>query len=243
MISYLVTDGVELLESLPAGSVSAVITSPPYNLGLKPRRSTNWDTNRLRSDGYAYHDDDMPRPEYVKWQRRAIGAALEVVGDAGVAIWQHKPLHRQSLVNLQGELFEGFPVRQVVIWDRDASNNHNIAFPCPPSYEFIVFMAQRTWKPPEGAYQVSRKWGAVWRIHHAPPSNQHPAPFPLELARRMCAYAHMDGLVVDPFAGSGTVGVAAAEMALPCIMADVDPKYRTMWEERVNRISNGGKAE
>ena len=243
MVSYQVTDGVELLESLPPGSVNAVITSPPYNLGLKPRtnKATNWPTSRLSKSGYNGHDDSLPRLEYVEWQRRAITAALRTVGDDGVVVWQHKPMHRQYLVNLQSDLFEGFPVRQVIIWDRDSTNNHTATLPCAPTYEFVVFMAQRAWKPPPEAYRISRKWGAIWRIHHAPPSNEHPAPFPVELARRMCAYA--DGLVVDPFAGSGTIGVVAAEMGLPCLMADLDPEYRAMWEERVRRINNGGKAE
>ena len=152
-------------------------------------------------------------------------------------------MHRNYLVTLQSDLFEGFPVRQVVIWDRDSTNNHTVNLPCPPTYEFVVFMAERGWKPPREAYLASRKWGAIWRIHHAPPTNEHPAPFPLELAHRMVAYAPDGGLVVDPFAGSGTTGIAAAERGLPCVMADVDPAYRTMWEERTERMRKGGRPE
>ena len=89
MITYLVADGVALLESFPPGSVSAVVTSPPYNLGLGRRteKSSNWRVGRLANEGgYGRHKDDMPRDEYVKWQRKAIAAALNAVGYDGVAI-------------------------------------------------------------------------------------------------------------------------------------------------------------
>ena len=59
--------------------------------------------------------------------------------------------------------------------------------------------------------------GDVWVIP-TPQSNfkegkHHPAQKPLELLRRIIALGcPRDGLVLDPFAGSGTTGVAAYEL-------------------------------
>ena len=44
-------DAIEILNALGAGSVDAVVTSPPYNLGIR----------------YRTYDDGRPREEYLEW--------------------------------------------------------------------------------------------------------------------------------------------------------------------------------
>jgi site-specific DNA-methyltransferase (adenine-specific) len=55
-------DCLEVLERLPRGSVDAIVTSPPYNLGLR----------------YRSYDDTIPRSKYLtwtgEWVRRAAAA-------------------------------------------------------------------------------------------------------------------------------------------------------------------------
>ena len=38
-----------------------------------------------------------------------------------------------------------------------------------------------------------------------------------------------DGPVLDPFAGSGTVGLAARELSIPYYLSDLSPEYREMF--------------
>ena len=65
-------DCVELMAQLPPESVSAVVTSPPYNIknstgnGLKDGRGGQWCSAELLN-GYDTHDDCMPYDEYVVW--------------------------------------------------------------------------------------------------------------------------------------------------------------------------------
>ena len=55
-------DCLDLLDRLPAGSIDAIVTSPPYNLGIE----------------YRTYDDTMPRDRYLawtgEWVKRAAGA-------------------------------------------------------------------------------------------------------------------------------------------------------------------------
>ena len=55
---------------------------------------------------------------------------------------------------------------------------------------------------------------SIWQI---PPESAkrvgHPAPFPVDLAKRVIQlYSYVDDVVLDPFAGSGTTCVAAAAL-------------------------------
>ena len=81
------------------------------------------------------------------------------------------------------------------------------------------------------AYKESRAWGAVWNV--PPERNPHEAPFPLELARRMVML--VPGAVLDPFAGSGTVGIAALAQGKKYYLVDNGERNKTMFTTRLGK--------
>lgn len=60
-------DALDILGRLPASSVDAVITSPPYNLGIR----------------YRSYDDGLPRAEYLAWTGAWIEAVKRVLRAKG----------------------------------------------------------------------------------------------------------------------------------------------------------------
>lgn len=65
----------------------------------------------------------------------------------------------------------------------------------------------------------------VWEIKPAH-SKKHPAIFPLELAERVVKYYSFEGdVVMDPFAGIGTTGEAAAKLGRRFVLSELDPEY------------------
>lgn len=67
----------------------------------------------------------------------------------------------------------------------------------------------------------------VWEIRPESATQVgHPAPFPVELPRRLIQlYTYEDDLVLDPFMGSGTTLVAAAAANRRSVGYDIDPAY------------------
>ena len=62
----------------------------------------------------------------------------------------------------------------------------------------------------------------------------HPAPFPVELPRRLIElYTYRDDLVLDPFMGSGSTAVAAVRTERHFVGFDTDESYVTLAEQRV----------
>ncbi|MFV2040226.1 MAG: site-specific DNA-methyltransferase, partial [Acidimicrobiales bacterium] len=62
----------------------------------------------------------------------------------------------------------------------------------------------------------------------------HPAPFPVELPRRLIdLYTYVDDVVLDPFAGSGTALVAAARTGRVGVGYDTDAEYVALAKRRV----------
>jgi len=71
----------------------------------------------------------------------------------------------------------------------------------------------------------------LWRI--APTADPiHPAVFPLELATRIIElYSYRGDLVFDPFAGRGTVGMAALQLQRTYFLTEKDPQYAAYAKE------------
>lgn len=62
----------------------------------------------------------------------------------------------------------------------------------------------------------------------------HPAPFPVELPRRLIElYTYRGDLILDPFVGSGSTAIAAVETERHYVGFDTDPAYIALAEERI----------
>jgi site-specific DNA-methyltransferase (adenine-specific) len=78
----------------------------------------------------------------------------------------------------------------------------------------------------------------VWRLAGAS-TKEHPAPFPLELASRLIRmFSFAEDTVLDPFAGTGTTLVAAAQAGRNAIGVEVDPEYTRIANKRLKSVSN-----
>ncbi len=67
--------------------------------------------------------------------------------------------------------------------------------------------------------------------------NGHPATFPRELARRCIMLGSREGdIILDPFSGSGTTGLAATELNRKAVLIELNPAYVQMGKERTKVI-------
>jgi len=64
----------------------------------------------------------------------------------------------------------------------------------------------------------------------------HPAVFPRELARRCILLGSQPGdVILDPFSGSGTTGVVAAQSNRRAILVELNPVYAQQSQARINQ--------
>ncbi len=241
--TYSVSDAIDFLKRLKGLGVKGIATSPPYNKAFNGRGKkpgSNWKNSKLMADNYSHFEDNLPEDQYVAWQRTMLHAALECIGDDGVILYNIGRKIKNLREDRRERIVEGFPIRQTIIWNRGSSHNQGGKRPSilPPIYELIYLIAGKNWRLPEKYLQEMRYWGDVWRI--TPESkNPHPAPFPLIIATRMAKL--VNGLIADPFAGSGTIGMAAIDLGLPYLLNDISQDYQTMFYQRKNKyeVANG----
>ena len=217
-------DSLDVMRRLPTGSIDLIITSPPYNLknssgnGMKDGRGGKW-KNASLINGYQEHTDDMPYGEYCKWQRTCLRQMFRLIPDNGAIFYNHKWRVQRGLLQDRAEIVKGFPVRQIIIWKRKGGINFNTGY-FLPTYEVIYIIAKPDFKLAQGA----NKYGDVWEITQEM-NNPHPAPFPTELIDRIVSSTKAT-LILDPFAGSGTTGVAATNNNRDYILIDNSEKIQ-----------------
>ncbi|MEB3247953.1 MAG: site-specific DNA-methyltransferase [Merismopediaceae bacterium] len=78
----------------------------------------------------------------------------------------------------------------------------------------------------------------IWRINPAT-NSKHPAAFPKELAEKVIRYYSFKGdVVLDPFAGSGTVGEVAAALHRRFVLLEKNPQYLAMIQAKLQNWQN-----
>lgn len=230
-------DCIEIMNRISNKSIDLIVTSPPYNLknstgnGMKDGRGGKW-KNAALINGYSHHDDCMPHEKYVDWQRKCLFEMMRILKEDGAIFYNHKWRVQAGLLQDRYDIVQNFPVRQVIIWRRKGGINFNAGY-FLPTYEVIYLIAKPKFKlaPKANAY------GDVWEFAQEF-NNIHPAPFPVVLIERIISSTKAK-IVLDPFMGSGTTAIAAANLNRQYVGIDISPEYCKLANERLTNYFKG----
>lgn len=98
-------------------------------------------------------------------------------------------------------------------------------------HEYILIMQREGhFEPPSLDYKLSESFikEVAWSVWELPVSHVkgHPAPFPLEIPRRLILlYSWPGEIVLDPFVGTGTTLLAARELGRKGVGYEISRKY------------------
>ena len=143
----------------------------------------------------------------------------------------------------------GFYLYDQRIWRKDPcwanSRWHSNSYRAVDEFEHVYVF----WQPGITEYDRGRltdeewsEWGSrgVWEIPSVRRNERHEAEFPEELARRVIQlFSPRDGLVIDPFVGSGTTAVVAERAGRQWIGIDNDPQSVLTARWRINDLRRG----
>ncbi len=228
------------MKNLPNECADIIITSPPYNIrnssggGFRGTSDAGKWKNAALVDGYSDHCDDMSHDEYVEWQQACLREMYRLIPENCAIFYNHKWRVQNGLMQDRNDIVDGFPLRQIIIWQRNGGINFNDGYYLP-TYEVIYLICKPDFKlAPQG-----NRHGDVWNIGQECESD-HPAPFPLELPERIIKSTTAQ-TILDPFMGSGTTAVAAIRAGRAFIGIEKSKKYCIMANERVEREINADK--
>ncbi|CUT00900.1 modification methylase [Candidatus Kryptobacter tengchongensis] len=211
-------DVLEVLKEIPSESIDLGITSPPYN---KKEKYGGWLVSKVIYRGVK---DIMAEDKYQKWQVEVLNELFRVIKEGGSFFYNHKVRYENGKM-LHPILWLSrtkWNIWQEIIWNRKIAGNIR-------GWRFWQIEERIYWlvkgKPKELKPEHA-KLTSVWDIRPEGEHKMHPAVFPIELpARIIYSLLEKNGIVIDPFCGTGTTLVAAKILGHSFIGIDVVEEY------------------
>jgi len=228
---------------IPDASIDLIIADPPYSLGKD----------------YGNDSDKLKSADYLQWTQTWIDAALPKLKPTGslyiFLTWRFSP---EIFVMLKKRM----QMMNEIIWDRRVPSMGGSVRSFTSVHDTIGFFVNNkgyyfdldavripydaeTKKARSRSIFVGAKWleigynpkdlWSVSRIHKENPERaDHPTQKPLEIIDRMVkASCPPDGIVLDPFMGSGTTAVSAKRCGRNFVGFELNPDYCEIIKNRL----------
>jgi len=221
-------DCLQFMQKIPDKSIDMVLTSPPYNLG------NTHHTGKTRHKAY---DDNMLEQDYQGWQIEVLKECHRVLKDTGSLIYNHKNRIKNGIQITPYEwlLKTPFVIKQEIVWFNGSQNFDKIRF--YPMTERIYWLAK---SPKTKLLNIinhhdlfdKKEWKSVGT------KGEHTRAFPGRMVEDILKCFPDANVVLDPFAGSGTTGVACKNLNRNYILIEKEPEYVKIAQERINSLPN-----
>lgn len=188
--------------------------------------------NTYTSGGRAWRDRDVKNMGRAMSYRPDTPAGLKPKDLIGMAWMLALSLQR-----------DGWYLRSDIIWHKPNCQPESVKDRVTVSHEYLfMFSKNETYyfdqdaiKEPTADRKGHKNRRSVWQINTEPCKEAHFAVFPRALVRPcILAGSPIGGLVLDPFFGSGTVGIVAIETGRKCVGIEVKPEYVEIAKQRLS---------
>lgn len=237
-------DALEQLKTLETDTVDMCITSPPYNCGID----------------YGVYKDNLPWQDYLDWSVKWMGEVYRVLKDDGRfclnVLLEMGIENNKKRVSPYAEFYRilnevGFNTFGSPVW----VDSHRVKYTAWGSwksasspyiynpYEIIILSYKKQWKKlGKGKSTIDKEQfmmgcSGIWKLRTAT-KGKTPANFHTDLPEMCMRLLSYEGdTILDPFFGSGTVGVAAIENNRKYIGIELNPEYIEIAERRLSQTT------
>jgi DNA modification methylase len=234
----LVPDGY--MAVLQDGLAQMIITDPPYNV---PIAGHVCGSGKIQHKDFAMASGEMSQPEFTAFLNAAFSQLHAFSQDGAIQFifmdWRHSREIQDAALPLFGS------PRQLCVWAKDNAGMGTFY----RSQHELVFVFKKGEAPHINNFELGQHGRYRTNVWNYPGVNTfkgkgyellalHPTVKPVGLiadAIRDCS--HRQGSVLDPFAGSGTVLVAAERTGRAAHAIELDPQYVDVAVMRWQRVT------
>jgi len=220
--------------------IDLIVTSPPYNVGIN----------------YSSNDDELSYDQYLEFSKKWMSNCYKW-SNTQARFLLNIPLDKNKggqksvgsdLTKIAQEV--GWKYHSTIIWNEGNISRRtawgswlsaSAPFVIAP-VELIVILYKDQWKKTNGTRksdmtkQEFMDWtNGLWTFNgESKKKIGHPTPFPKELPyRAIKLFSYQNDLVFDPFSGSGTTLVVAANTERRAVGIDIDENYCELAKNRI----------
>lgn len=238
-------DCLNVLSKISSNSVDMTFADPPFNLKKK----------------YTTYRDSKEQREYLEWCYQWITEMVRITKPTGsiflhniprwlsyytqhlnnIAYFRHwiswnaggSPLGKTLLPNHYGILYYTKSNSYKEFKFYDIRHSHARCKACKEPYKDY---GGKKYLAHQFGPLIPDVWNDIHRIRHRKRRDEHPCQLPVPLLERLILMTtDVDDIVLDPFMGTGTTGVAAKQLGRKYIGIDIDSDYIKIAENNIDK--------
>lgn len=236
--------------------VDVILTSPPYNTS-RPSSERSMKNHKGR---YKVYDDLKTGEEYCDWCVNIFNHIDTILKPNGVVLW-NVSYGTDATINTEGiglmwnsisDIIRhtNFTVADKIVWKKKSALPNNVS---PNKLtriceEVFVFCRKSEYKTFHANKEVSKIgkngqqfYKVLYNFIEAPNNDGSTSLNKATYSSDLCVqllnmYAPQNGIIFDPFMGTGTTGIACEILNLNCIGTEIDAEQVEYSKERLNKF-------
>lgn len=231
-------EAIEMLKSLPEGSIDCCVTDPPFGIEVQKVKH--------RSNGAKVYENNDNAEAYLETMFRVFHELNRVIMPGGHFYMFFSMVHYDRIIEAMRGEFNVWP--HPLIWVKYNFNGSGSAGSCQAPY----YLPAMTYHPilfcwsTKGARRTLVKRGEPNVIIHppiSPPTKDHPLSFPVDVyANLMTRSCYPGDTIIDPFCGTGNSIKAGLLNKFNIIASEKMERYRILAEEKSQKTIEGLEA-
>lgn len=225
MIDLRQGDCLELMKNIPDKSIDLIVTDPPYKTISGGHNTPKWisgygNSVLYKNDGKIFEYNNINHEDWLK-------ECYRILKDNTHIYIMTNLLNLFTLKNIAEKV--GFKLHNLLVWEKNTANANRWYM---KNCEYVLFMRKGKSK---SINNPSSK--TIHKFNNIVGNKRHPTEKPIDLMELYVSNSSKENdIVLDPFMGSGTTGVACVNTNRNFIGIELDENYFNIAKERINNI-------
>lgn len=206
-------DCLEVMKSIPAGSIDMILTDPPYGMDLTPQRSNA-----------KFHGVKIANDNNLSWTDSFFKECFRVTkkNTCSMFFCSHTCV-AEFIISARSA---GYEIKNLIVWDKGHFGMGGNWRPC---HELVLICTKGRFVTKSNNLRTIINFK---KVHHT--KAVHPTEKPIDLLEHLIIEPdYSPDVILDPFMGSGTTGVACMNTGRRFIGIELDAGYFKIAQDRI----------
>ena len=211
MIELIHGDCLEEMKKIPDGSIDMVLTDPPYGMSFQ---------SNYRKEKY----NTIKNDDSLSWIDEFVSQTYRIAKN-NTAHYVFCSFHNIDIFKQSFQ--KRFKVKNILVWEKNNTSMGDLKADFAPKIEFILFLQK-------GRRLINGKRDPnIFKFARTGNKN-HPTEKPVDLNEYLLSkFSAEIEIVLDPFMGSGSTGVACKNLNRKFIGIELDETYFNIAKQRI----------